>query len=246
MKNDTVDTNRPIEATLEQHVRGARTALLRTRIVGGILLAAMACWLTWLHGEVSMLDADGMATLAGERARAAMPEAAASLRNKLEASAPQLVASAKAKLLDAPAHLREQLESKADQWIADATAKLDKSFSEHMAIDIESARAELEQRYPGMDDRTQIRELMREFTEDYGNQLIATMVAPAEDTDRITREIAEQIEHLAGAERLTAKEQIQREMLVTLYQLVPRLRTHEAIDSWTMSWAERSPDDSGK
>ena len=233
--NEQTPTSTPIEATLRRHVDDARRAIRRTRIVAVIALALVSIWLTWLHSQIASIDAEGMATLAGERAKAALPATVAQLRSKLEESAPELVGKCKERLLEAPAQLREKLEVEADVWFDVAAKKLQAAFEEHVDLDVASVRAEIANRYPDMGEKDQLRALIDDYAHQYREQAWAAISGPASDSQRIFGELADHIAFLSLGEGLTERERIEREMLATLVELAPRLEVPERPQGYAFS-----------
>lgn len=224
----------PIETVLDEHTEQVSKKIKRARIVGGAALVALTGWLSWLHGQIASLDAEAMATLAQERAKAALPGVAQDVRHRLEQAAPGVVDRCVDKLLEAPPLLRAQLEEQADVLFTHLTGELQRGFAEHISMDVGKVRSVMADRYGALDERDQLRAMVHDYARDYSGRVLTALTAPAPDADRIFGELAHQVERLAAGAQLGRKERIQRDILATLLALAPRLEHSEELALGTL------------
>jgi hypothetical protein len=216
-----------LESVVREHVAALKKSIVRGRLVSAVLLAAVATWLTWLHGQIASVDADGIAALARARAVEKIPELSRKLQARMEEAAPEVVDRLAQRALAAPALLRERLEAEADALIATAREELRIGFAEHLQLDVAGAREAIDARYPGLDEREQLRALVRDAAREQRMQVWSLISSPAAESELLCGQIAAEIERLSRGESLTPEERTQREILCTLAALAPRLEPVE-------------------
>lgn len=225
-----MNPNETTRELLERHTLEMRRSTMRVRIGGAIALIAIACWLTWLHGQIASLDAEGVATLVEARAQAEMPKAVDALRERVAAAAPDAIGRVQQQVLALPAQAREILEAHAAAWIAENKARLSSAVAKHIHFDPAVLREDIALRYPELDQREQLKTLLADFVRGYRDQVVAMLAEPAGDCERIVDELEERILYLARSRELSDQEHLQREILATLVELAPRLDAREIFD----------------
>lgn len=218
-----MNPNETTQELLERHTLEMRRSTMRVRIGGAIALVAMTGWLTWLHGQIASIDAEGVATLIEARAQVEMPKAIDALRERLAASAPDAIGRVQQQVLALPVQAREKFEAHAEAWIAENKSKLANAVANHIHFDPAQLRDNVAARYPDRDQGDQLKAVLADFVRGYREQVVALLAERAGDCEHITAELETRILHLAHGRKLSDQEQLQREILATLIELAPRL-----------------------
>ena len=215
----TQDTSRSIEELLREHAQKIRRSTRNGWIAIAVLVIVLSTWLTWLHGQVSRFDATAVADLAEAKARAALPEAAAHIQQRLEDAAPELIGKVSDKVLESPALLREHMLDAADTWLQDMSTEVAQALSELPLESGDAVVADMDARYPGVAREEQMHLLLKDFAHQTRMRVSSVLTGPADIYGGTLAQIEHEIRRLRHPEGLSKRELLHREILVTALQL---------------------------
>jgi len=219
MKDQTLDTSRPVEELLREAAAKIRRSTRNGWIAIGVLVVALSAWLTWLHGQFARFDARAAAELAESKARAALPGAAEELKQRLTDAAPDLIGQVSDRVLATPKLLRERMVATAEGWIVDLHVQVSTALADMPGGAGDAALEELDARYGELPREEQMRLLLRDFAHETRLRVASALTGPADIYGSTLAELEAEIRRLSEAEDLTQRELIQREILVTAIQL---------------------------
>ena len=205
-----------VKTLTQQDEKNARAVL----IVKVCLLVFITGYLSWIYTCIKPIDAKMIVTTVKEQIHASLPDAKIKVRQQLTSIAPSVVDE----VGDETLRQLPTLARNAENLISIAMIDYTRGFEEEMSLWFKEAIREQQETikitFPDMSSQEQLNAL-RDYVIDDTREALKTM--NLEIGNNMKRHpFTKQLQYLAQNENLTAKEQLQREVIGLWYILVQR------------------------
>lgn len=205
-----------VKTLTRQDEKNARAVL----IVKVCLLVFITGYLSWIYTCIKPIDAKMIVTTVKEQIHASLPDAKIKVRQQLTSIAPSVVDE----VGDETLRQLPTLARNAENLISIAMIDYTRGFEEEMSLWFKEAIREQQETikitFPDMSSQEQLNAL-RDYVIDDTREALKTM--NLEIGNNMKRHpFTKQLQYLAQNENLTAKEQLQREVIGLWYILVQR------------------------
>jgi len=208
---DTRDLSQIIANFRERADENERRMKRRIAITA-VLCVFVAGYMTWMHAQISKLDAEAVMDIARAQVEAKLPELGEELTTRAMEAAPDLMDQGEAAVMRVPSMLRDtveaRLDERADGLIDDMATRLADQLSSSLDTRLERlAEAGEDGRPPALDD------LMTELREQYrtkaGSLVAELYVAYAKEIGGVN----DYLIHLRDSQELNERERIRKQII---------------------------------
>jgi hypothetical protein len=190
------------------------------------LFLAVLCTvsLSILTSMAFRLDAEALTQVGRHEVERNLPASRRVIRDVLEANAPEITASAVAGLIATLPHLRPLMVRHLEDNLRGVTREFEDRLVELTDVAVKATRADLDREFPNMPEAEKIEILSSALAAKFQENL-ATLYAELHPRyEEEIRRVERYVLHLRDSDlaELSPKEQAERDLIVTLLQLVAR------------------------
>jgi hypothetical protein len=188
----------------------------------GIVTALVVVSFTMLTDMAFRLDAQALTQIGRLQVEQKLPESREALTLYLKEKAPSLTSDLLWALVGALPELRPIVLRELDGKLADLASQFEDDLAESAAAAMETAREDLDARYPGLSETERIDRLVADVTEEFNRTMTGLY---AELYPQYSREMRRVESYLSGLRdkdpaQLTPRERTEKELIQTLLRLV--------------------------
>jgi len=197
-----------------------------------VLLSAMTVYGYWLHSKIQTFGAEDAALLARTRIADSLPATRARLAAQLRGAAPDMVRRVLDQAVESPVFLRGWLEENLRQELERRANDLSATLRRELATDAARARTILDDRLPEMTDRERMERISDAFLQAYAQRLRRVRDAVTDPYHASLEEVRLKVDHLRRGQKLTDRERVEREILITFLEIHARARERGEVQAF--------------
>ena len=210
-----------LQHMVSEQTRGHRRRRGIVIVVGVLVFLTSFCTLASLTADASKLDAPAVLQIVRHRLEEQLPERREELREYLEAEAPNIIACGLETLSGAIPKLRGRAVSHLREKLKPINQKLERELVALWQKRVHQTRAQLAVAYPDASDAEQLRMLVADVSDQFEKNVESTLDALY---PQYSAEMSRIHAYLIDLQRkdpseLTEKEQLHKEIIVTLLRL---------------------------